>query len=74
MLVKDYMIKHPPMANPNMSIIEAQHLMSENKVHHLPVVKGGKRLVGLVTRQSMLLNPGRLSSLDVWELPITYPT
>jgi acetoin utilization protein AcuB len=68
MLVKDYMIKHPPMASPSMSIIEAQYLMSENNVHHLPVVKGGKRLVGLVTRQSMLLNPGRLSSLDVWDI------
>ena len=68
MLVKDYMMKHPPMAGPQMSIIEAQHVMNENNVHHLPVVKDGKRLVGLVTQQTMLLNPGRLSSLDVWDI------
>jgi acetoin utilization protein AcuB len=68
MLVKDYMMKHPPMVGPKASIIEAQHLMTENNVRHLPVVKDGKRLIGLVTRQTMLLNPGRLSSLDMWDI------
>ncbi len=71
MLVKDYMIKHPPMVEPDVSMIEAQCLMTENNVSHLPVVKDGKRLLGLVTRQSMLLNPGRLASLDVWDITRT---
>lgn len=68
MLVKDYMIKHPPMAGADMSIVEAQHLMNENGIQYLPVVKDGKRLIGLLTRESMLINPGRLSSLDVWDI------
>lgn len=68
MLVKDYMMKHPPMVGPDASMVEAQHLMTENAVQYLPVVKDGKRLVGLLTRESMLINPGRLSSLDVWDI------
>jgi acetoin utilization protein AcuB len=71
MLVKDYMIKHPPMVEPDVSMFEAQRLMTENGVRHLPVVKDGKRLLGLVTRQSMMLNPGRLASLDVWDITRT---
>jgi acetoin utilization protein AcuB len=71
MLVKDYMIKHPPMVEPEESMVEAQRLMTENNVRHLPVVKDGKRLMGLVTRQSMMLNPGRLASLDVWDITRT---
>ena len=42
MLVSDYMIKHPPMVGPDLSMIEAQHLMTENNVRHLPVVRDGK--------------------------------
>jgi acetoin utilization protein AcuB len=52
-------------------MMEAQRLMAENHVRHLPVVKDGKRLMGLVTRQSMMLNPGRLASLDVWDISRT---
>lgn len=68
MLVKDYMTRHPPMAEPTMSIVEAQRYMGENHVRHLPVVGDGKRLLGLVTRQTLLVDPGRLGSLDVWEI------
>jgi acetoin utilization protein AcuB len=71
MLVRDYMIKHPPMVEPDVSMFEAQRLMTENHVRHLPVVKDGKRLLGLVTRQSMMMNPGRLASLDVWDISRT---
>lgn len=68
MLVKDYMTRHPFMAEPSMSIVEAQRLMGENNIRHLPVVGEGKRLLGLVTRNSLLVDPSRLSSLDVWEI------
>jgi acetoin utilization protein AcuB len=51
-----------------MSIIEAQRFMGENNIRHLPVVGDGKRLLGLVTRQALLVDPGRLGSLDVWEI------
>ncbi|HUV91074.1 MAG TPA: CBS domain-containing protein [Anaerolineae bacterium] len=68
MLVRDYMTRHPLMAEPDMSIVEAQRYMGESHVRHLPIVGDGKRLVGLVTRQTLLVDPGRLGSLDVWEI------
>jgi len=68
MLVKDYMTRHPLMAGPTMSIVEAQRFMGENSIRHLPIVGDGKRLLGLVTRQTLLVDPGRLGSLDVWEI------
>jgi acetoin utilization protein AcuB len=68
MLVKDYMIKHPPLAEPAMSVIEAQHYMTENKVRHMPVVGDGKRMLGLLTPQTMLIDPRRMASLDIWEI------
>lgn len=68
MLVKDYMTRHPVMAEPSMSLVEAQHMMAETKVRHLPVVETGKRLVGLVTRQTLRIPPTDLASLNVWEI------
>jgi acetoin utilization protein AcuB len=68
MLVKDYMIKHPPMVEPNMSVVEAQRYLVEHNIRHLPVVGDGKRLLGLVTPQAMLIDPRRLASLDIWEI------
>ena len=71
MLVKDYMSRHPLMAQPSMPIIEAQLYMGENNIRHLPIVGDGKRLLGLVTRQTLLVDPGRLGSLDVWDIART---
>jgi acetoin utilization protein AcuB len=71
MLVKDYMSRHPLMAQPSMLIIEAQRYMGENNIRHLPIVGDGKRLLGLVTRQTLLVEPGRLGSLDVWDIART---
>jgi acetoin utilization protein AcuB len=68
MLVKDYMTRHPLMAEPDMLIVDAKRYMGENDIRHLPVVGSGKRLVGLVTRQTLLVDPGKLGSLDVWEI------
>ena len=71
MLVKDYMTRHPLMAEPTMSIVAAQRYMGENNIRHLPIVGDGKRLLGLVTRQTLLIEPGKLGSLDVWEIART---
>jgi len=56
------------MAPPTMLATEAQHLMHENDIRHLPVVGDGKRLLGLVDRMSFALDPGALPSLDLWEI------
>ena len=68
MLVGDYMTRHPLLAEPTMSIVEAQRFMVEQSIRHLPVVGDGKRLLGLVTIQRLLVDPGRLASLDVWDI------
>jgi acetoin utilization protein AcuB len=68
MFVKDYMTRHPVMVEPTMSIVEAQGIMAECKVRHLPVAEKGKQLVGLVTRQSLRIPPAKLGSLNVWEI------
>lgn len=68
MLVKDYMTRHPVMVDPDMSIVEAQNIMSETQVRHLPVTGEGKRLLGLITRQRMRIPPTELASLNVWEI------
>lgn len=68
MFVKDYMTRHPIMVGPQSKIFEAQELMSENSIRHLPVVGDGKRLMGLITRQRLQVAPEDLGSLEVWEI------
>ena len=68
MLVKDYMTRHPIMIGPDRPAAEAQNLMIENNVRHLPVVGDGKRLLGLVTRERLKVPPTDLGSLNVWEI------
>lgn len=68
MLVKDYMTRHPIMVSPETPAAEAQKLMIENKVRHLPVVGDGKRLMGLITRERLKVPPTDLASLSVWEI------
>jgi len=65
------MTRHPLMADPTMSIVEAQHYMGENNIRHLPIVGDGKRLLGLITRRRLLVDPSRLDSLDVWDIART---
>jgi acetoin utilization protein AcuB len=68
MLVKDCMTRHPIMVSPATPAAEAQHIMAENRIRHLPVVGEGKRLVGLITRQRLALNPDSVSSFNFWEI------
>ena len=68
MLVRDYMTRHPIMVDPGMRVVDAQRLMIENRIRHLPVVSDGKRLVGMVTMARLAIPPERISSLDVWEI------
>jgi len=68
MFVRDYMTRHPIMVEPTTSILEVQGIMSENNIRHVPVVKAGKRLAGLMTRQNLHISPIELGSLNVWEI------
>jgi acetoin utilization protein AcuB len=68
MLVKDCMTRHPIMISPETPALKAQNLMIENKVRHLPVVGDGKRIIGLITRDTLMVPPSDLGSLNVWEI------
>jgi len=56
------------MIGPETPIVEAQKVMAENNIRHLPVVGDGKRLLGLLTRQRLQVSPEKLGSLEVWEI------
>jgi acetoin utilization protein AcuB len=56
------------MISPNALAAEAQHILVDNHIRHLPVVGDGKRLQGLITRRSLALDPESLGSLNVWEI------
>ena len=69
MYVKDHMVPSPITIGPNQSVSEALDIMSENKVHRLPVVDGKGKLLGLVTEGLIASNtPNSASSLSVFEL------
>jgi acetoin utilization protein AcuB len=68
MLVKDRMTRHPIIISPSTKVVEAQQIMAENHIRHLPVASDGKRLEGLVTRTRLSLKPDMLGSLDMWEI------
>ena len=69
MFVKDQMSPHPIVITPDRSIYEAQRMMQENNIRHLPVVTPKGQLIGLVTRTALdTALPSRLTTLSVWEL------
>ncbi|MBQ2510086.1 MAG: CBS domain-containing protein [Erysipelotrichaceae bacterium] len=69
MYVKDNMIPDPITIRPEQSVSEAIDLMSENRLHRLPVVNEDNRLVGLVTEGIIASNtPNNASTLSVFEL------
>ena len=69
MYVKDNMIPSPITIRPDQSVSEAVDLMSENKLHRLPVVDDQEKLIGLVTESVISRNtPNSASSLSVYEL------
>lgn len=68
MLVNDCMTRHPILISPEIPASEAQKIMAENNIRHLPVTGSGKRLKGLITRRNFALAPDVLASLDVWDI------
>lgn len=68
MLVKNHMTPHPITVYPEAPISEAQLLMRENGIKHLPVVDGGKCLVGILTPSRFSITAEKKTSLDVWEI------
>jgi acetoin utilization protein AcuB len=54
MLVKDQMTPDPICGHPTTPVAEAQTLMQENSIRHLPILDEDKNLVGLITQRSLM--------------------
>jgi CBS domain-containing protein len=57
--VEEIMIRNPITIHPEASILEAIHIMEEQQIGCLPVVKNN-RLVGIITEQNYMTITGRL--------------
>ena len=69
MLVKERMTLHPLTMEPTASITEVHRYMRENNIRHLPIVDNRNRLVGLVTRETLLqAMPSSVTTLSIWEM------
>ena len=69
MYVKDNMVSGPITIGPDQSVSEAIDLMSENRLHRLPVVDKNGKLAGLITEGVITSNtPNNSTSLSVFEL------
>jgi acetoin utilization protein AcuB len=68
MRIGDWMTRDPVVITPDTLVMEANRMMNQYKIHHLPVVKKGK-LVGIVTRRKVLeASPSAATSLSIHEL------
>ncbi len=66
--VGDIMSVSPVTIAPSTSVHEAQALMHQRKIRHLPVLQDG-RLVGMISdRDIRLVLPSPATSLTVWEI------
>src|SRR4029450_13317220 len=66
--VGDIMSVSPVTITPSTSVHEAQTLMQQRNIRHLPVLKDG-RLVGMLSdRDIRLFLPSPATSLTVWEI------
>jgi acetoin utilization protein AcuB len=68
MLIRNWMTRDPITVEPDTPMMDADHIMKENKIRGLPVVKG-KKLVGIVTdRDIKAASPSAATTLDMHEL------
>ncbi len=68
MFVSAKMTKNPITVTPSTTILEARKIMTQEKIHRLPVVDSGK-LVGIITQKDILsATPSSASTLDMYEL------
>ena len=72
MFVKDRMTPNPIFGSPDMAVTEAQNLMAENKIRHLPILDEDQKLVGLITQRSLeSALPSDVSSFSRFEISYT---
>lgn len=67
-LVRDWMTREVVVVAPETTLPEAHHLMNDNQIRRLPVMKNGQ-LVGIVTRGDVRgAEASDATSLSIWEL------
>jgi acetoin utilization protein AcuB len=72
MFVKDRMNPDPVCGHPDMAVTEAQELMINNKIRHLPVIIDNNKLVGLISRTSLRSAlPADISAFSRFEVSYT---
>jgi len=72
MFVKDRMTPNPIFGSPDMAVTEAQKLMAENKIRHLPILDEDQKLVGLITKGSLeSALPSDVSNFSRFEISYT---
>ena len=68
MLIRNWMTPDPIVVEPDTPMLDADHLMKENKIRCLPVMKGS-RLVGIITEHDIkAASASTATTLDVHEL------
>ena len=69
MFVKDRMTPDPICGYPEMPVTEAQEIMRERRIRHLPITDEGGNLVGLVTQRSLRRAlPSNVTSFSQFEI------
>ncbi len=69
MFVRELMIQDVAIVSPDMSINKALELMDQKRIRHLPVLDETRRLVGFVSRQSLVsATPSASAALSSWEV------
>jgi acetoin utilization protein AcuB len=71
MLVGTRMTRNPITITPDLPVGDAIELTRREKIHRFPVVDKNGKLVGIVTKEDLLIaTPSSSTSLNVWE--VTY--
>jgi acetoin utilization protein AcuB len=69
MLVRERMSYPVITVHPDLPIMEALSLMSEERIRRLPVVDNRGRLLGIVSKEDLIhAAPSDATSLDIWEI------
>jgi acetoin utilization protein AcuB len=69
MLVKDRMTPNPVTISPESTHKQANELLRDHKIHHLPVVDKHGELVGIVVEQDLLAaQPSPATTLSIYEI------
>lgn len=68
MLIKDWMTTNIITIDPEDTVLDAMHIMRENKIRRLPVAKDQK-LLGIITEKDIkTFSPSKASTLDIYEM------